>query len=393
MKKMSLIKILLLFFFTVIFITCAKYKKNPVGSEFFDRDNMGKEKSCLIYASASDTFFKYTNIKTGHSTYLNIGAVPDHNIQAKSLIKFYTYLDSAQVDSASLTLYIHRFYGTPTGTFSCSIYKITQSWEEDSLNIENYDGGLQGEFIKDFTVSFDDSVKSFTVSLPKTLVQSWFDSTTSDDNYGLMFIPNNFQFITEFYSSESDSNQPELTIYVPADTDTTDLKYNFPSSDDLFLAEGNFESDTDFLYLTNGIASRSLLFFDVSTIPEQATINRALLNVYSDTTAAFPNWQDKYNISVFKISADSWTVPLVPLDSSTYTIIALDSTDSASANVTPYIQQWTLGMEENYGFLLKGINENTNLDYRRLYSSKADSSKKPSLKIFYSLPPEENLNN
>ncbi len=390
MKNMLLSKIIMLLSFTAIFITCAKYKENPVGSEFFQRDDMGDEKSCMIYASPSDTFFHYSNVKTGGSSFLNIGAVQNHDIQAKSLIKFWTNSDTIKIDSASLTLYIHKFYGQNNGMFSCSIYQIAKQWYEDSLSINNYDDELQGEFIKDFTVFFNDTVKNISITLPSTLIQSWIDSTTIDDNHGLLFISNNSQFITEFYSSESDSNRPALQIYTPADTDSTYPGFIISPSEDIFIADGEFAADSDYLYLCNGVATRTLLFFDVSVIPEQATINKAYLNIYSDTTSAFPDWQDTYMISIFKTIDKTWPIPDVPLDSSAYTTISLNS-DSASGDITLSVQQWTSKMEENYGLLLKGQYEYRNLDYRKIYNSKADTSKKPSLKIFYSIPPESGM--
>ncbi|MFO7890268.1 MAG: DNRLRE domain-containing protein [bacterium] len=392
MKKKFLSEIILLLLIIILFITCAEYKKNPVGSEFFNSDEIGNVKTCVIYSSPSDTFFKYTNVKTGNSPYLNIGAVQNHNIKAKSLIKFQLDPDTTKIDSVSLTLYIHKFYEQHNGIFSCSIFKIAEQWDEDSLSMRNYSEGLQGEFITNFEVSVNDTVKSFTIPLPNDLVQSWSDSTTASKNHGLLFIPDNSQFITEFYSSEADSNQPELRMYTPTDTVSSYTEYFIKDIEDLFIAEGEFEATPDYLYISNGIATRSLLFFDVSVIPEQATINKAFVNIHSDVTAAFPAWQDTFLISIFETATEDWSMPDVPLDSLTYSTFLLDG-DSALADITLSVQQWTSKTKENYGLLLKGRNEYINLDYRQLYSSKADSSKKPSLKIFYSLPPEENFNN
>lgn len=392
MKKKFLFKTFFLLFLTILLITCAKYKKNPVGSEFFTQEDIGEEKSCVIYPSPSDTFFKYTDVRTGISPYLNVGALQNHTIKAKSLIKFQLYPDTVNIHSASLTLYIHKFYGQHTGIFTCSIFKIAEPWDEDSLSAKNYNESLQGELIKNFTVSVNDTLKSFTINLPKDLVQSWCDSTTGSENHGLLFISDNAQYITEFYSSEADSNQPELIIYTSEDTTQNYAFSLLEDREDLFIAEGDFEASPDYLYISNGIAIRSLLSFDVSAIPELATINRAFLNIHSDLTPNLPAWKDSMIISIFEIADANWVLPDIGLDSLTYSSIYLYS-DSASADITLSVQRWTSQTVENYGLLLKGLNEYKNLDYRKLYSSTADSSKKPSLKIFYSLPPDENLNN
>ncbi len=395
MNKNYSYKILLLTVLSVMLITCVKYKKNPVGSDYFNEDEMGDEKSCIIYSAPSDTFFKNINIKTGISPFLNIGAVQNPNISAKSLIKFKTYTDTTQIDSASLTLYIHKFYGQNNGIFSCSIYEVAKQWDDDSLCVQNYESGFQGEYIKDFTVSLNDTIKSLSVSLPSALIQSWLDSTTAENNYGLLFVPNNTQFITEFYSSKADSNQPALEIFTTTEPDTAGNVY--PSqivapTDDIFIPEGEFEPTSDHLFISNGLSLRVLMYFDVSEIPEQATINKAFLTVYSDTLSAFPDNQETFTVSIFHTLNQNWTLPDVQIDSVTYSSIPIKS-DSASADLTSSVQNWTSNMIKNNGLLLMGRNEYMNLDYRKLYSSAADTSKKPSLKIFYSIPPEENLNN
>jgi len=386
---------ILLTILSIILITCAKYKKNPVGSEYFNENKMGNEKSCIIYSAPSDTFFKNINVKTGISSFLNIGAVQNRNISAKSMIKIQFYPDTTQIDSASLTLFIHKFYGQNNGIFSCSIYKVAKQWDDDSLSAKNFEPGFQGEYIKDFTASLNDTIKSLAVSLPSDLVQSWLDSTTAENNYGLLFVPNNNQFITEFYSSEADSNQPMLKLYTSTEPDTAGNVY--PSqivapTDDIFIPEGEFEPTSDHLFISNGLSLRVLMYFDVSQIPEKATINKAFLTVYSDTTSAFPDNQETFTVSIFHTLNQNWTLPDVQIDSVTYSRIPIKS-DSASADLTSSVQNWTSRMIENNGLLLMGRNEYMNLDYRKLYSSAADSSKKPSLKIFYSIPPEENFNN
>jgi len=395
MNKNLLSKLILMTIFTVILITCAKYKKNPVGSEYFNENEMGDEKSCIIYPAPSDTFFKNKNIKTGISPFLSIGAVQKHNITAKSLIEFQFLPDTTQIDSAALTLYIHKFYGQNSGLFSCSIYKVTKDWDDDSLSAITYDQSYQGEYVKEFEVSLNDTIKSFSVSLPSALVQSWVDSTTAESNYGLLFIPNNTQFITEFYSSEADSNQPALEIYTATEPDTAGNVYPtniVPPTNDIFIPEAEFEPTSDYLFISNGVSLRALMNFDVSQIPEQATINKAFLTVHSDTLAAFPDCQETFTVSIFEIANQNWTLPEVQIDSVTYSRIPINS-DSSSADLTLSVQNWISKMKENNGLLLMGRNEYTNLSYRKLYSSTADTSKKPSLKIFYSIPPEENLNN
>jgi hypothetical protein len=360
---------------------CIKKEKTPVGAQFFEWGNRGSEADTLIYAQR-DTFYQ-TSVPCGEGAYVYIGHYKDN--KSRGIIRFADLPEPDTVDSARVTLYIHRLIGNEPGSLVPAVYTISQEWEETDITTEEFEsGGFQGTSV-DIDGIYTDS-DSITFLLPTDIVQLWIDTTTASENYGLLleYAPPDTGFLVEFYSEETPTDSfghPTLRIRMQDDT----TNYSHIASADAFIATTDMGATSDWLYIANGTALRTLLYFDVNWLPDNATINSAILSLYADTLLSYPDNNGTFNFNIFITSGESWEIPTVTYDSTAYmtgTIIG----DSASTDITFFIQNWVTGTKENHGLILMGSNQLTNLNRRVFYSSQ-DMLKQPRLRLFYSLPP------
>lgn len=388
--RLTLTGIVLGFF--LVLTHCAKYEGNPVGADLFQRNDRGSEEYDVFQAATSDTFY-HTHVPTGSSPYLYLGQ--NSGNQTKTLLLFSDLPDSGTVDSAIVTLHTHRILGPTVGSFTASVHIITGEWEESEITWESFEtSGFTGEEITTVEISADeisannDSL-AIVFSLPSSLVEAWMDTAVSPQNHGILITASSANFIVEFLSEDEDENSPSLTLHVTQDA-TQDTLVISPE-EDTFIATTQLEPTSDRLFIANGTALRTLLFFNVvDSIPDDATINRALLTLYADTTQSFPDHAETFKILAHPVTDNSWPIPMVPYDS-TKSLEGSIEGDSALINVTPMVQEWTSRAEENNGLLLLGKDEKKNLLRRVFYSTTADSFLQPRLEIFYSLPPSSRL--
>lgn len=359
-----------------ILTQCTRNQGNPVGSRFFQRTNPGSEKQNIFQAAVTDTFY-HTSVNTGASSYLYVGQ--NGNDRVRTLICFTNLPDSGSLDSTVVTLYTSRIMGKAEGILTTSVHTITKEWKESEITWSTFEPDFIGEEI--LTLEIPSTLSdSISFPLPLSLIRSWMDSLTASQNYGIVLTSSSASFMVEFFSRHV-TNGPNLTLYLTQDTTQT-----IASSTDAFIATTYENPTPDRLFIANGTALRTLLFFDLSSIPAEATINRALLTLHSDTSLSVPNHSEPFDLLVYTATNSPWPIPSVPYDS-TISITGNVEDDSVTINVTSTIQNWSSGKNENHGFLLVGKSEKSNLSRRAFYSTSADSVWRPRMEVFYSLPP------
>ncbi len=388
MKFKSLLGYIVTLGLFIVFVQCSKNSKNPVGSKYLEP--RGTEKDTTFYASPLDTFY-HTDTKCGISSYLYLGET--ENVKAKSLIWFSSFPDSGIVDSAVVTLTPFEIIGPSSGTFSASVYLIKDDWDEYETTWETFDQQQVGNEIASFNldaaeISANPNSIDITFRLPVTTVQSWMDTATADDNYGI-FISYDFSDFIVGFKSRALTDGPKLDLYVSQDT--TQLHETISPKQDAFIATSLQTERSDRIFIANGSALRSFLDFDVASIQEDATINRARIVLHVDTLLSVPDDSSTFYIYAYPVKNNvTWPISSVELDSA-ISALGTVSGDSATFNITSIVQNWTSGVSENYGLILKGSNELFNLYQRGFYSTDSDSFLQPSLEIFYTLPPSSRL--
>jgi len=383
MKKRLITTLFLLGLF-ILLVQCSKYEKTSVGSDHFERENSGSVAQMLKIALRDTSYQTYA--PNGFSVYLYVGQ--NKGIRCQSLLLFSGFPDSGIVDSVILS---HRFtgvIGSARGSLVPTVHTVTGEWDETEVTWESFNmSNLLGDEVTTQVLYSD--TDSVSYMLPQDLVQSWMDTSTLE-NFGLLlsYSTPDTGFIMQFYSKESPlewASVPQLTIYVTRDSiQSTYTK--FPTAD-AYIATAPYDPTSERLYIADGAQLRSLLFFDLDSIPENATVNRALLTLYNDTTLSFPDHSAPFEFVAFICTDTTWW--------SSFETFAFDSSlsftgsvedDSAVINLTFYVQNWTIGIKENNGIILLGKNERSDL-MRRAFYSRTDSQKKPRLEIIYSLPP------
>lgn len=381
--KTKLLLFLILCSSALFFSQCVN-DVNPVGSDHLNRENPGSLSYQIIQAAVSDTFFQKTAY-TGFSSELSLGT--SDNITCLSLIRFSSFSDTVDIDSAVVSLYVKRVTGNSDDQFTMTVYQATEDWNESELTWDSFDPNSVGDEIitltADLTDIEDDTVsREISFQLPTYLVEIWNDTSRSDENMG-MVLSTDENYILTLHSAEG-SNPPALNIYSHEDT-TVSKSTKYPSHD-TFISHMELAPTSDRLYVFNGTAFRTLLYFDVSSIPQEATINRALITLTTDKDLSFPDNEDAFNLTGVMVTDSLWTIPDVAYDS-LLTNSGLVEDDTAYVNITSYVQNWTSGKDSNCGIMVYGSNERVNLFGRAFYSTTADSALRPALEIYFSLPP------
>lgn len=370
--------------FIFLLLQCMKIDKSTVGQQFFEWENTGTETDTVFFAAASDTFY-HTSVPTGASIFLYAGEHMGN--RTRSLIRFSLEPDTGTVDSVSMTLSIRRIIGTPGPLLMPTVYKINNEWEESTVTWETFETeGLLGEQIDaQEIIANTDSV---VFSIPFDLVQSWIDTATADENHGLLieYAAPDTGFIIEFLSMDavSDTGNVNPTLTYRVRYDTTETAYSENSTQDAFIATTQQGGTSDYLYIADGTALRSLLYFDLNSIPDNITINSASLKLYADTTRSFPEDSLSFPITLFITTEESWNIPFVSYDS-TASISGILEGDSTDIELQFFVQNWVTGTKENQGLILMGAYEEFDLSKRAFYSSN-HPLKRPKLELIYTIP-------
>lgn len=364
---------------------CTKNEKTMVGSDYFNRGERGSEQYMVLYPAAGDTFYRDPGINGSGST-LYLGSMDD--LTTRILVRWRSedLPTAGTIDTARFTLSRSQTYGDTAGIPAPSVYKITGDWDEENITWESFEtGGLLGDKID--LVDFDKSSSEVTLSFPPDLIQSWIDSTTADENYGLCisYTAPDTGFILQFYSDEYTEygSRPFLSLHYWVDTlDVTVVPHN---SDDAFIADQPIAPQSDRLFVSNCSAYRSYMYFDTDTIPDGASINLAMLTLTYDTLQSWPSAGTSFPLMAFALDEPFHLPPdlqsaLDPVSA------ALVTSDSVKLNISDMVQSWSVDYLENNGLIIGGLYEDQSIGKRAIYSSTADSLLKPKLEIYYSLP-------
>ncbi len=373
MKRLSV----LLFSFLMI-INCTKEKYHPLDS------NLGNNvKEISIYQKHGVDRYTKMTMNTGSSTRLLLGKYKDE-YTSRILLKFSSlpYSGVGEIKAAKLILTGQRVLGdTLAPSFEAEIYEYNLFWEEeDTVTWE--DARVDPSIVLASAMVTTDVGDSTVFELDTQLISNWIDTSRMDENNGVWIDCKNAEFIKDFYSNETSqsSNAPVLVIeYSPESDPDTLLTYSAYPGDDMFILEDftNSKIDTSLLYIGAGIGFQSRLFFDIdSLIQAKVTINKADLELLANP-----------EFSMFEANG---FVSLQASDSAgVFTAIPTVSADTARINVTEIVRWWTYKNDSfpNYNILLKSSLEKSTLDRVAIYSSTADSTRAPRMKIVYSTPP------
>ncbi len=327
-------------------------------------------------------------LNTGDSPLLILGQADNKN--ASVLMKFGKFPDSAVVESAELMLKTFQSLGDTTGTMQASVYRVTQSWDEKELTFESFGDQFDPTPITTVTLTPSDS-DTVVVQLDPDLVTGWIDSTI--DNYGIYIRVEEGRFFKQVFSGNSLQNPPRLQLkYHKINQQDTTLTADAQVEADVFIFKQLFPLEEGPLYVSDGDDYRTLLKFDLSALPKQATINRAVLKLTVDSTHSFLSKTDGHAIDLFRLTEESTDPNAAKLDSAqainSVAQVAVAATRSLSIDVGSQVQSWSFGTNENFGMLVVSRRASRDLYRTAFFSSKMDSTKAPYLMVYFTVPPD-----
>lgn len=204
-----------------------------------------------------------------------------------------------------------------------------------------------------------------------------------------------FSLLTYFFSS---------LFFINAQTTLT-LRPNPALGKDATISTLNptlsYGTDPDLAAITwtnSGVSftERGLLWFDLSSIPQNATITAATLSLFSNPTSSNTQLSTGANACLLQRITSTWTESGVTWNNQPTTTTAnqdtlLQSTSTTQNYANINVKNLVIDMVNNpttsFGFMLKLISESVYHSMVLASSDHSDSTKRPMLVITFSVPP------
>lgn len=316
------------------------------------------------------------------------------NVESTMMMKFLIFLpdsikeavNDGTLEILSSTMEIEPIYtyADKSNYFDFNVHKINSSWnsltfDKDSLSSLSYDDNdlSSNRNYSDTLISFD---------FDKELTQDWLKYSAAEEqasnNNGVYF---NFEASSDkivgfpAISYEEDGKLARLRIVVEVPGNFLDTMVVEVTSDvHIVLGElpvGNQEN----IFIQGGIVVRSNLMIDVSQIPDNTIINRAILKISYDESESLIGTKTSDSLGVASLVDYEANI----LDETISPVLMEREGSIYSGDITRLVQGW-VSNQENNGFQIFLVNEITTVNKVALKgASPADPNLKPYLEVIY----------
>lgn len=366
MKKYKIILLISRFLLLLVF-SC---DKTPVGYNELERD-VSNPVFTEFRPNARFSYSKY--VPLGTADYLVLGRNSEY--ESRVLIQF-PLQDSAlaEVDSVKLTLYPKHYQ-----QISFSIHPIVPApageWRENYATWIKMDEGipwqtdggdfLQTQLVPTTTLTADSCIMRFNLNKLDTLV---------NHSYGIILIPEpSVQGFATINSKAISSKAPKMVMYYG-----NTPKVFTPSQDCHIVDTTNLGISLLDLMLGSGFAFRTLLKFNVDTIPDNVTIAYAeiILPVQSCYSIS-----DTFQIGIWKLLDPTFNELTKYADNISAKTNYITSRDTIIFDLRKLLQHWIAKPDSNFGILVSCYPENYEISRIKLKTNIY-------LKVGYILPPQ-----
>ncbi len=368
---------------------CEINANNPAGFSYTGRDASVVLTDTLV-VTGSDTSWS-TPMPLHRADRLLIGEY--EGFSSLVLAAFTSLPADAVIEEASLTLYRLSSFtiADDPGPLVIRVHPVTADWDT-TWTVNDLPGLAMDTFVDDFSLAYDANSDTVGSGLPSSLVQSWVDDPSAAARGVALttaaFAPWMVVVDSDQASSTRTSRRPRLRIrYSPAGGGASRVE-SFRADSDLSLISFSGTRPADELWLSRGHIHRTLLTFDFNGLPQDATINRAILRlgIRPDVAIGAP-----LSLAVaVPASSTPWLDP--PLDmiepgtsSFSLSISKQDSTGALIVN-DPLSALVFSGFTDR-GLLLFAAAEFSGVGLIRLLDSTAPADRRATLEIVYSRPP------
>lgn len=363
--------------------------------------NLLPDQDLITVNSIDSSFFQKVRFYDTDTLALNSSAKvllgKSDKVESTILMKFYMFLadsiedavldNSIIIKSAVVEMEPIYTFGEESNTsFDFTLHEITSEWNSlkfgkvdlPELDYNSEDVSANHQFHGDSLITFD---------LNQDLLLNWMKlsaNESQENHYGVYFkFTDETNKVIGFpaISSRYDSVLTRIKIIIEVPSKFTDtLEIQVTSDAHVVLGEELPTSSYQNIFVQGGIPIRANMFFDVSSIPNYAIINRAILKLSYDESESIMG----------KSSADFLSVILIQnFDSSkiatNYSSVNLskDSVDTYySGKITHFVQSWV--SEENNGFQLYLLDETETVNKLAIATENhPNKSLRPYLEIIY----------
>jgi len=274
------------------------------------------------------------------------------------------------------------------GQIGFDVYKINDSLNfetitYDSVNTNTFGTVSQGSYTGTPTAD----TQEVEITLNPAMVKDWLeyaaDPNYSVKNNGIVLSPNGSSAsIKGFYSTNNDAAvEPKLVVIYTKNNDTDTLTTT--TSATISLTNASFAPSTETFSLQAGVSFVQQMSFDISRLPQTATINDVQLYLSLDSLSS--NFSTQSNFTILGqfindsagLKTDLFAFNGSPAGNGMYMMRLV------SAGASSPFARWLSGTA-NYGLLLFAGNQTVNLDRYVFYKESAsDPSKRPRVVIKY----------
>jgi hypothetical protein len=322
---------------------------------------------------------------------------------------------NATINTASLSLYCNTTSAITqlhSGTNESYLQKITSSWDESTVTWNNQPTTAATNQVS-LNTSTSNTQNYLNIDVKQLVIEMKNNPTTS---FGLMLMLKsevNFRSLIFASSDHLDSTKrPVLVInYTTAAPclNNTILKPNGTAGKDALIDSraavsgtnyGNSQDMASWAWTNFGnTIARSLIDFNLDTIPTNATLLEAKLSLFCNTTSAITQLHSGVNESYIQRITSTWEENTVTWNNQPTTTsvnqVSLNTSlnktqDYLNVDITQLINDLRANKNSSFGLMLKLITE---VNFRSLIlasSDHPDQNKRPTLSLCYSLPSSVN---
>lgn len=351
----------------------------------FDTQELNVKQSSAYYEKLENLFGGDTRI-LGKNDYAKSSIMFSWDVYLPDSIISYIKNGQVNVKSSKVTMIRKYYLGDKSKNFDFTVQKITSDWDiykinRDTLKFINRDAVdiSFNKIITDTTVTFD---------LNKDVVFDWLkykiDSNSTSKNNGIIISPTeNTGYFIGFNATNTFASTPQTTISIVLEKPSSflDTIAVYPNRD-LHVVEktSDIPVTQNKIYLEAGYALRGRVFFDLSAIPKNIAISKAILELTVDTLSTSDGNPKSDSLFVHMIK-DSTKHSLT--DDSVYTTIMVRNGDKFTGDISWMVQKWNAGAE-NQGLNLTLYDEFSSVARIVFYGSKESNvALRPRLTIYY----------
>jgi hypothetical protein len=365
--------------------------------------------------TGKDAFLRSLSPSTNYGTHPDLASIAWTNsgstVLVRSLIEFdiTSIPQGAIIDSAYLFLYgysspANGSHSTSSGSNASTISRVISSWDENTVTWGNQPQiTTQNEVILSASTGPFEDYKINVAALVQDMTNNPMNS------HGFMLKLQTEQefrkmvFASSDYADTTVHPKLKVTYSIPTASDSCfTLKPNSIDGKDAFLRSlsptTNYGAHPDFAsiawtFSSSPVVVRSLIDFDLSSIPQGATIDESYLNLYTSTTSANNSHSTMSGSNASTISrvitpwsenTVTWSNQPQATSQNEVTLSASTNPDqNYSVNVTNLVQDMIDNMANSHGFLFQLVTEQ---QFRKMVfasSDDPDTELHPELTVCY----------